>query len=49
LIESGSKRLNYSLNNLLFLVGMDIPDYISTGGMADAIKSMSDKMKALGK
>jgi hypothetical protein len=30
-------------------VGIDIPDYISTGGKADAIKSMSNKMKAMGK
>ncbi len=31
-------------------VGMDIPDYIASGGgQAEAIKSMSEKMKALGK
>ena len=32
------------------VVGIDIPDYISSGGGAsDAIKSMSSKLKALGK
>jgi hypothetical protein len=31
-------------------VGIDIPDYISTGGggKSGAIKNMSDKMKAMG-
>ena len=38
------------LSKFCFLsVGIDIPDYISTGGKADAIKSMSNKMKAMGK
>jgi hypothetical protein len=32
-----------------FLVGIDIPDYISTSGKTEAIKRMSDKMKAIGK
>jgi len=29
-------------------LGIDIPDYISTGGKIDALKHMSDKMKAMG-
>ena len=32
-----------------FLVGIDIPDYISSGGNPEAIKNMSSKLKALGK
>ena len=31
------------------LVGIDIPDYISSGGNPEAIKNMSSKLKALGK
>ncbi|TRY73914.1 hypothetical protein TCAL_16901 [Tigriopus californicus] len=30
-------------------VGIDIPDYIANGGKADALKHMSDKMKAMGR
>ena len=33
----------------LFPVGIDIPDYIASVGKSDAIKSMCDKMKALGR
>ncbi|XP_040564232.1 uncharacterized protein [Lepeophtheirus salmonis] len=29
-------------------LGIDIPDYISNGGKANAIKNMSNKMKAVG-
>ncbi|XP_059079122.1 uncharacterized protein LOC131877463 [Tigriopus californicus] len=30
-------------------LGIDIPDYIANGGKADALKHMSDKMKAMGR
>jgi hypothetical protein len=30
-------------------LGIDIPDYISASGKSDAIKSMSEKMKSLGR
>lgn len=39
------EMFNMSLN---VSVGIDIPDYISTGGKFDAIKDMSEKMKAMG-
>jgi len=29
-------------------LGIDIPDYISTGGKTDALRDMSNKMKAMG-
>ena len=37
------------INYYHFLVGIDIPDYISSGGNPEAIKNMSSKLKALGK
>ena len=43
------KTLITNVNLSLISVGIDIPDYISTGGKFDAIKHMSDKMKAMGK
>ena len=30
-------------------VGIDIPDYISSGGKSDSLKNLSDKMKAMGR
>ena len=40
---------HYSQFKHIFLVGIDIPDYISSGGNPEAIKNMSSKLKALGK
>ena len=34
---------------LAFSVGIDIPDYISSGGKSDSLKNLSDKMKAMGR
>ena len=33
----------------LFSVGIDIPDYISSGGKSDALKSLSERMKNFGR
>ena len=49
--------LNFNISKVIFLyfhinyisVGIDIPDYISSGGNPEAIKNMSSKLKALGK
>ena len=33
----------------VFSVGIDIPDYISSGGKSDALKSLSERMKNFGR
>jgi hypothetical protein len=47
-IQSFTKLLKILLL-YVFLVGIDIPDYISAGGNQEAINNMSSKLKALGK
>ena len=48
MIDLRDMQICTKIKSIIFAVGIDIPDYISTGGKTDALRDMSNKMKAMG-